>query len=102
MSPSILSNYSSFVSALSGAFETDISAEEIQSLVKMQLTDGSDWSFVSYSLDGYGSTEYCAELGQAAYVMVPDENTIETAREKIEAVIDGQSAMQVETDEAVE
>jgi LCP family protein required for cell wall assembly len=102
MSPSILANYSSFVSALSGAFETDISAEEIQSLVKMQLTDGSDWSFVSYSLDGYGSTEYCAELGQAAYVMVPDENTIETAREKIEAVIDGQSAMQVETDEAVE
>jgi LCP family protein required for cell wall assembly len=95
-SASMVSNYSSFLSALSDAFETDISADEIQKLMQFQIQNMPDWTFISYSLDGSGSTEYCAELGQAAYVMIPDENTVATAKAKIEAVINGESADQVE------
>ena len=38
----------------------------------------------------------CAELGNAAYVMVPDESTVTKASNKINAVMAGKSADSVE------
>lgn len=96
ISPSILVNYTSFMQALHGAFETNMSQSEISKLIQHQLDQNPSWTFVQYSLDGTGSTEMCAELGDAAYVMIPDENTIKLAKEKIDAVISGSSAQEIE------
>ena len=95
-SPAILTNFASLMNALSGAFETNMSTAEIQQLIQYQLSSSPDWKFVQYSLDGTGSTEMCAELGDAAYVMIPDESTVQTAKDKIEAVVNGDSVEQVE------
>ena len=38
----------------------------------------------------------CAELGDAAYVMVPDQSTVATAKNKINAVLAGKSSDVVE------
>ena len=90
ISPSMLINYTSFMQALSGSFETNMSQNEISELIQNQLQNNPSWTFEQYSLDGTGSTEMCAELGNAAYVMIPDENTVQTAKEKIDTVLSGE------------
>ena len=47
-------------------------------------------------VNGTGDTLMCAELGNAAYVMVPDQSTVTTAKNKINAVLAGKSADDVE------
>ena len=95
-SPSVIGNYPALMDALSGAFQTDLSQDEIQSLIQFQLKEMPDWQFITYSLDGEGSTEFCAELGNSASVMIPDNETVVTAKKRIEAVIEGKSAEEVE------
>ncbi len=95
-SPSVIGNYRALMDALSGAFQTDLSQNEIQSLIQFQLKEMPDWQFITYSLDGQGSTEFCAELGNNASVMIPDNETVVTAKKRIEAVIEGKSAEEVE------
>ncbi|WP_067559048.1 LCP family protein [Faecalibaculum rodentium] len=95
-SPSVIGNYPALMDALSGAFQTDLSQNEIQSLIQFQLKEMPDWQFITYSLDGQGSTEFCAELGNNASVMIPDNETVVTAKKRIEAVIEGKSAEEVE------
>ena len=95
-SPTILLNYGRFVDAVGGAFETDMPSSQIKDLMRYQLTMNPHWKFESYSLRGEGSTEYCAELGTAAYVTIPDEYSLEVAREKLQAVLKGDSADTVE------
>lgn len=91
-SPAILMNYGKFVDAIGGAFETDMPASQIKDLMRFQLARNPHWKFESYSLRGEGSTEYCAELGDYAYVTVPDEYSVEIARQKLQAVLNGESA----------
>lgn len=95
-SPSVIGNYPALMDALSGAFQTDLSQDEIQSLIQFQLKEMPDWKFITYSLDGQGSTEFCAELGNNASVMIPDNETVVAAKKRIEAVIEGKSAEEVE------
>lgn len=95
-SPTVIGNYPALMDALSGAFQTDLSQDEIQSLIQFQLKEMPDWKFITYSLDGQGSTEFCAELGNNASVMIPDNETVVTAKKRIEAVIEGKSAEEVE------
>ncbi|WP_276812483.1 LCP family protein [Faecalibaculum rodentium] len=95
-SPSVIGNYPALMDALSGAFQTDLSQDEIQSLIQFQLKEMPDWQFITYSLDGQGSTEFCAELGNNASIMIPDNETVVTAKKRIEAVIEGKSAEEVE------
>lgn len=101
-SPAIITNYAGLMDALSGAFETNMSTQEIQKLVQFQLNNSPSWKFEQYSLDGAGSTEFCAELGNNAYVMIPDQNTVKLATKKIQAVIDGQSADSINSIESVQ
>lgn len=95
-SPSILLNYGNFVDAIGGAFETDMPSSQMKDLIRYQLTVNPHWKFESCSLRGEGSTEYCAELGTAAYVAIPDEESVRIAREKIEAVLNGKSAESIQ------
>ena len=39
MSPKIITNYSNILAAVEGSFETDMSSDDIKSLVNMQLDD---------------------------------------------------------------
>lgn len=81
-SPSILTNYSSLMSALSDSFQTNMTTDEITSLVKMQLSDGGSWSFESMTLANTGSkSTTCYSLsGPSLYVGIVNE----TSRQAIE------------------
>lgn len=94
LSSELLTNYSSILSSLQGSFETNISYEEIARLLQQQLTEGGAWNIVSYSANGTGDKQIPYSMSQPAYVMVPDYNTVDTAKEMIQQVKNGQTITQ--------
>lgn len=90
-SSSILYSYADVMNSMSGCFVTDMSQEKMASLVKMQLTDMASWTIASVSVDGTGASKTTYTVPQKkAYVMIPDEATVQNAKEQIEAVLGGQ------------
>ena len=101
LSPEILTSYSSILSSLDGCFGTNITYEEIAQILQQQLTNGGDWTIVSYSVNGTGATEKPYSMSQKAYVMVPDYNTVDKAKSLMEKVRGGEVVTQEEADAPV-
>ena len=95
-SPAVVTNYASIMDSMSDTFSTTMSSQEISDLIKSQLNSNPKWKMEQYMVNGTGDTLMCAELGNAAYVMVPDQSTVTTAKNKINAVLAGKSADDVE------
>ena len=98
LSPEILTSYSSILSSLDGCFGTNITYEEIAQILQQQLSNGGDWTIVSYSVDGTGATEKPYSMSQKAYVMVPDYNTVDKAKSLMAKVRNGEVVTQEEAD----
>ena len=92
LSPKILTNFNGIMNSLSSSFQTNMSDKEIKALVAAQIADPAKWSIYSYSVTGSGGTDFAAELGDNAYVMYPDENTVYNAKADIKAVLNGEVA----------
>ena len=91
-SPAIITNYSSIMDAMANTFSTTMSSSEISDLIKYQINNNPKWKMEQYMVDGTGDTLMCAELGDAASVMVPDQSTVKMAKDKINAVLAGKSS----------
>ena len=94
-SPAVITNYASIMDAMSNTFSTTMSNDEISSLIKYQINNNLKWKMEQYMVDGTGDTLMCAELGDAASVMVPDQSTVKMAKDKIRAVLAGKSSENV-------
>lgn len=90
--PSVITKYASIMDAMANTFSTTMSNEEISDLIKYQINNSPKWKMEQYMVDGTGDTLMCAELGDAASVMVPDQSTVKMAKDKINAVLAGKSA----------
>lgn len=101
LSPEILTSYSSILSSLDGCFGTNITYEEIAQILQQQLTNGGDWTIVSYSVNGTGATEKPYSMSQKAYVMVPNYDTVNKAKSLMEKVRNGEVVTQEEADAPV-
>ncbi|MCI5601876.1 MAG: LCP family protein, partial [Clostridiales bacterium] len=90
-SSKMLYNYTDIMDAISDCFQTSMPKDMIQSLVKMQINDMKKWNVVSYSVDGTGTraSTFSIPGRDNLWVMIPDENTINYAKELIQQVIDG-------------
>ncbi|MCQ2547789.1 MAG: LCP family protein [Clostridia bacterium] len=77
----LLTDYTDVLGAIEKYMETNMSADEIKSLVKMQLDDMSKWKFSKYAVvGGEGShTNMCYSLGCNAWVMPQSEKSIAKA-----------------------
>lgn len=84
-------NYQTLLSSLSDAFLTSLSYDDIAALVQMQPKDMSGWHVTSYAVSGSGDTSYCYALGDAAWVMRPNMDTVNTAKELIRQVMSGET-----------
>lgn len=92
MSPDILTKYSSLLGAMSGSFETSVPYDLITSLVRNQLNSGGDWNIVNYSVNGYGDSRITYSISTMnVYVMIPDQSTVNTAKELIRQVVNGET-----------
>ena len=90
--PSVITKYASIMDAMANTFSTTMSNDEISDLIKHQINNNPKWKMEQYMVDGTGDTLMCAELGDAASVMVPDQSTVKIAKDKINAILAGKSA----------
>ena len=87
-SPAILKNYGSLMDSIKGFMQTSLSSDDIGKLVRMQLGDMASWEITSVSADGTGDSKTTySNPGFRAYVMIPDQTTIDAAKEQIKAVM---------------
>lgn len=90
MSPAILSSYADLMASVSGNFETSMPYDMIAELVRDQLDKGGSWNIVSCSVDGTGDTRRPYSMSETAYVMIPDQATVDAAIAKINQVKNGE------------
>ena len=75
---------------MEGSFQTTVPYSLIAELVRGQLDSGSAWDVVTYSVDGTGDSQVTYSQGMRAYVMIPDQETVDTAKDLIRRVMDGE------------
>lgn len=90
MSPAILSGYADIMESVAGSFETSMPYDLIAELVRDMLEKGGSWNIVSYSVNGSGDSRRPYSMSTNAYVMIPDQETVDTAIEKINQVMNGE------------
>lgn len=94
ISPSILipSNIENIMNAISKNTKTNFTEKEIKKLITYQMsTMGKDWSFESLSADGTGDYAYTYSYSaQKLYVMRPDMETVNAAKEALDAIMNGE------------
>ena len=88
-SSSALSNYQKVLNAVSDAFITNMSYDDIAGLVKLQQKNMTGWNITSYSVYGDGGIDYTYSGGEA-YVMYPDYDLVNNAQNLIQAVFNGE------------
>ena len=92
LSPKLLTNYTEILDAVSESMEMTVPMDVIGDLVSRQLSDGGEWNVVSYSVTGSGGYAKSPAAGGAeAYMMFPNEESVEQAKQLIQDVIDGKT-----------
>lgn len=78
----MLKNYTEVLDEISNNIVTSMTYDEIAELVKFQLSDMKGWDIQSYSVNGTdGMAETYSGGSQELYVMIPDEATVEQAKQ---------------------
>jgi len=88
-SKSILTNYNSLLKSLKPSLVTNLSNKELTSFIKMQIDKDIKWNITYVNLDGSDGYEYTYSYAKnKLYVMIPDEETIEYAKEEIRKILE--------------
>lgn len=86
MSPSILSNYADILKSVEGCMDTNVPYDLIAEVVRQQLSDNASWSVETYNVNGTGTRAMTYSMPQQLYVMIPDETTVQEAKDKLAAL----------------
>lgn len=82
MSPALLKRYDDIMNSVAESFQTNMEKGDIRALVNYQIDEAPKWKVQTYSVSGTGSRATTYSVPNAyAYVMYPDEETINTARQ---------------------
>lgn len=100
-SPDIITKYSNILKAVGKAFDTNMTTKEITSFIKYQLQASPSWKFEQYVLKGENTLKVSPELGMEVSAVELYAYSIQTASEKIQAVLDGKSSDTIETEEDI-
>ena len=91
ISPSIITKYTSLLNALDGSFVTNLDFNDITEFIKMQIADMPNWEIENISLNGTDGYNYTYSYGGTKlYVMVPDNETVINASNKINTTLKGE------------
>ena len=90
ISPALLTNYTEVLKSIEDNFETNVPMSVVGDLVSSQLKNGGSWNIQTYSVDGTGDYQIPYSMGQEAYVMWPNQTTVECAKALIQSVLTGQ------------
>ncbi|MBQ9277696.1 MAG: LCP family protein [Lachnospiraceae bacterium] len=91
LSPQILKNYTNIWNEVSDCVLTSMDYDEIAEFVKIQLADSPSWEVVKYSVTGSDAMSTTYSTGSAeVYVMIPDETTVNQAKEYLRQIYAGE------------
>ncbi len=88
--PSMLINFNKLMSAVEGNYLTNFTADQIYSLVKMQLNDLASWEIMQVGLKGDPANDFCASMPskELSVVKVYEVDRLK-AIENIKALMNG-------------
>lgn len=104
-SPAIITGANALLASVSGNVDTNMSDDQIQELIKMQISENIDWNIDTVSATGTGGNAYCySYAGGTLYVTYPDYDVVDEISEQIQTVLAGGSLDEIEseTEEATE
>ena len=86
----MLANFGSVISGLSDCVSTNVPYLEIAKLLRTEIGNMAAWNVVTYSVDGTGDTQVPYSMSEPAYVMIPNEDTVQMARTLMQKVRDSE------------
>ncbi len=87
-SSEILLNYQNIFNELSDSFQTSMPQKVLYKLINNQIANNSGWKVENISVTGSGASMTTYSMPSAnAYVMIPDEASVDTAKQKIQSVL---------------
>ena len=90
VSPAILVGANGILNSVSGNVDTNMSQDQIQTLIKTQLSDGGAWNIKSVAAEGTGDQQYCfSSPGSLLYVTL-DPNSVASIKAMIDSVENGE------------
>lgn len=90
-SPAILTSFSGVLDAVSSSIETNMSADEINSLIQLQLSKMPSWDIQSCQIKGDVGNKPCYSLGnKSASVVIPYTSSIQEVVNNINKVKNGE------------
>ena len=89
MSVDMLLHYTEVLDAIEGSFEWSMPYSTLSKIVKNQLESPAKWNIVSYSVTGTGAEKVPYSMSQSAYVMIPDQESVDKAIDLIQQVYAG-------------
>lgn len=91
LSPQILKNYTNIWNEVSDCVVTSMEYDEIADFVKTQLSEGTKWDVQKYSVTGFDLMTTAYSTGSAqVYVMDPDMETVNQAKEYLRQIYAGE------------
>ena len=93
-SSAILSKAGSVLNSLQKQFLTDLSSEDIWSLINAQINTGGSWSFITYHLSGRPTSAVTASANAPRSVVYPYKQQIFFVREQMQKMLNGENVTQ--------
>jgi len=87
-STTLLTKYGDIVAAAGDNMSTNMPANDMKALVRMQMTDLSEWDIQTQKIEGEYGEDYVASLSSANKYSIyrPDEQSVEKCMKKIDEV----------------
>lgn len=99
-STDMLLNFNAILDSCEGCFQTSMPYDKISEFVREQLDTKAEWNVVMYSTDGTGNSGTPYSLGYSVFVIYPDQATVDTAKEMMQMVYNGEILPSDEEEEA--
>ncbi len=88
-SPKIITKYTSLLNSLDGAFLTNMPLNTMKSFIRKEISKRRDWNFESNTLNGTDGSEFTYSYkNQKLYVMIPYEDSVSDAQNKIKEILE--------------
>ncbi len=94
VSPSIITNYAEVMNSIAGSFETNMTNDTVSKLIRMQINEMTPWNIVSNNVIGSSASKVTFTQKRRSSVLIPNEESVREAKEKIYSVVDGMELIQ--------
>lgn len=86
--PSLSYDYAALLETVQDSVDMNFSDTEVKSLIQMELARRPAWQVESISVNGEDGNDYSYFYGSDLYVMYPDMDSVEEAKDKISEIME--------------